>query len=780
MSRPVQRVVVWHALRTRALLVLSLLLAVLGAAPAAHAERSTLSSGERQTCVVRAADQGVSCWGAYRLSTLSESDKYSKPIPTDVPGAGPARSVATGRLGYQCAVRQDGTVGCWGAGLYTNTDLGITFEVPTVKPVEDATGSPISTYVDAAVNDREGCAVRASGAVDCWRPEGVAKPISGLSDATSVTSNGVQFCARRSSGRVSCWDRGLPRLADTVEAPAVWTTGAVATEVPGITDAVTVSGLCALRVGGVKTCWSITHRPKYQEEYLAFGPPLDDASITDVADLAVGATHLCAQTKSGTVLCNGSNSDGQFGLGLVELPAARKGPDGTEVSVTGSSSCVRLIDATVRCSGNARRLSDGVLGNPSRPAGDNIRPIGYFSVARSQEPRPVDIYAQPIIHPEAPLPVAPAPYGDATPNSLVVRWDPPAAGFGVQVAEYLVRYGTSEIAVPASQTQLQINGLTPDTDYAITVSANGSNSLESAPLTRTYRTLPQVVLGVPNFGDPDVTDTSVTVHWQPTGNAIVDGFRLVLDDHPSVTVGANARSYAFTGLEPESEHTILLSALSPEGNESAPALQVVATSSSATPTPTPTPTPTVVTPTPTPTATPISPSAFAVAANVTGSTTIKSLSRTPLPLTGTLAVRGDLRTAPVTADLVLNDTQARSTALGFLPVTLSIGFVSSASATGSRDNGLHLAAKLRIKVRSVKAFGAIPIAGGNSCQTKQLSTVPLDATSSSRWPDGGFAVTLAGSYAIGDLNGCGFFEGLVSPLVASTGNTMSLALTSRP
>ena len=86
------------------------------------------------------------------------------------------------------------------------------------------------------------------------------------------------------------------------------------------------------------------------------------------------------------------------------------------------------------------------------------------------------------------------------------------------------------------------------------------------------------------------------------------------------------------------------------------------------------------------------------------------------------------------------------------------------------DDQLTANLKLRIKVKSVKAFGVIPLAGGNSCQTKQLSDIALASTDS--FDPTGTGGTLGGTYKISDLNGCGPLNGLVSPLTAGGGNTI--------
>ncbi len=158
-----------------------------------------------------------------------------------------------------------------------------------------------------------------------------------------------------------------------------------------------------------------------------------------------------------------------------------------------------------------------------------------------------------------------------------------------------------------------------------------------------------------------------------------------------------------------------------------------------------------------------------------GSTTLKTLTKGTLPLTGSIAADLKLATGAFTADLVLNETSGRLVAGGFLPVTAKVGFVPSGKTTGTLVDGvLKTNSKVRIKVKEVKLFGAIPLAGGNNCQTKNLSDISLKSTQAEFKPISGGPI--AGTYKISDLNGCGGLNGLVSPLTAGGGNTINLNL----
>lgn len=158
--------------------------------------------------------------------------------------------------------------------------------------------------------------------------------------------------------------------------------------------------------------------------------------------------------------------------------------------------------------------------------------------------------------------------------------------------------------------------------------------------------------------------------------------------------------------------------------------------------------------------------------SVDGFATLKTLAK------GRFAVRGKAALSVGTlgdlaATFQLADSSARLVASGFLPVTARFAFVQVGTATGQREpSGLFsLDAKFRMKVKEVKLFGAIPLAGGNSCQTKQVSTVKFAST-------GGFSplgFSMLSTFALSDLNGCGVLNGLVSPLTAGGGNTLDLS-----
>ncbi|MEH3054065.1 MAG: hypothetical protein PGN13_08695 [Patulibacter minatonensis] len=192
---------------------------------------------------------------------------------------------------------------------------------------------------------------------------------------------------------------------------------------------------------------------------------------------------------------------------------------------------------------------------------------------------------------------------------------------------------------------------------------------------------------------------------------------------------------------------------------------------------TPTPTATAkppVTPTPAITATataqppvtptPTTPSGIPYSYGLSGSATLKTLTKGTLPLSGAVDANLKLSTGDFTAKIGINETQGNLVALGFLPVSAKVQILPLVDATGnlSPSTGLTAKTQVRIKLPEVKAFG-IPLGGGKDCQAKNPSQINLTSPNFDALEGG----TLSGVFAISDLTGCGFLNGIISPLTAA-------------
>ncbi len=348
----------------------------------------------------------------------------------------------------------------------------------------------------------------------------------------------------------------------------------------------------------------------------------------------------------------------------------------------------------------------------------------------------------------------------STPTSAVVTWgasvDEPG---GSGLKGYTVARGVGGpltfVAADAGET-LTLTGLGPEGPGTLYVSAvdNAGNASSALPIFQVVASC-----GVPTrpagLRVTEAGRTWITLSWNAatSPDSTVKGYRVYLNGVLVRTV--TGTSTMVTGLLSGTDYTFAVSAIDARDLESEKSDRL-----------------TYRTPLVDP------PLTDRYGYTLAGTASLKTLTKGNLPLKGGIVAEVDRGSGAFTADLTLNQTSGRLVSLGFLPVTAKIGFVTSGKTTGTlKDGKLTSNSKVRIKVQEVKLFGAIPLAGGNACQAKQLSDINLASVGNFSPTAGG---TIAGTFKISDLNGCGVLNGLVSPLTAGDGNTISLNLTPAP
>lgn len=133
-----------------------------------------VSAGQQHTCVVRATDHGILCFGSGRFGRLGYGninnigdDEYPVDAGT-VDIGGPALQVSAGGE-HTCAVRQDGGLLCWGLGTFGRLGYGDPFrvgddETPASKGVVDTQGSVVAV----SAGFQHTCALRNDQGILCF------------------------------------------------------------------------------------------------------------------------------------------------------------------------------------------------------------------------------------------------------------------------------------------------------------------------------------------------------------------------------------------------------------------------------------------------------------------------------------------------------------------------------------------------------------------------------------------------------------------------------------
>ncbi len=246
----------------------------------------------------------------------SASDAATGPVlPDDVVAANTTphavRAIAAGWT--ICAIREDGTLTCWGGG-------------PTALPK--------GHFIALDSNDGGTCAIRADGRLACFGGSWGPIPDGAFS---SVSVSQSRACAiRRGDGTLACWSSEEEDDEDGEE-------GAEPPEPPeGSFAAVSVGdeASCAIRVGGEMACWTL-----WADDPGSLPFPSDDDTRYRAVDLP------CAIDVQGSLHCTASDPE----FGPPPPPAGRF----IAVSATWESACAIREDGTLACWGRGGMDGDG-------------------------------------------------------------------------------------------------------------------------------------------------------------------------------------------------------------------------------------------------------------------------------------------------------------------------------------------------------------------------------------------------------------------------------------
>lgn len=359
-----------------------------------------VATGVRHACAL-GADGRVHCWGEGDDGECGGSKARVVSPPRVVDDLAAATAIATG-YGYSCAAVPDG-VHCWGSDASAQLGraervgdlaagpgvLGLVASRGSIRDQndtdEDPTPAPVlgveAPVLELTAGSQHACA-RASGDTRCWGERGGARlgdrdlprgwTELPLADARTMSVGADHVCVVDGSGRVECiggdhWD-----AARTAALAAL--SGVVAIE-SGFALACALDGghkvSCRTKDGGIVEPWT--------EEIVAMSVGAQLLGVTNgnrlltakpdgtgakvlagwhelgkMRDVAAGGGHYCMVYDKGHVVCFGSNTEGELGLGHARAKPriATHKWKAAEVDASGSYTCA-LVGGEVRCWGGS-------------------------------------------------------------------------------------------------------------------------------------------------------------------------------------------------------------------------------------------------------------------------------------------------------------------------------------------------------------------------------------------------------------------------------------------
>ena len=242
------------------------------------------------------------------------------------------KRLATGpEADHTCFIMADGTVRCWGNNSTGQLGVaGATGLTPVTPP-------GISNAVSIAVGKLHTCVLTASGSVVCWgsnlrgqlgiptstRFTATPTAVPNVARATAIAAGSLHTCARIADGTVTCWGANdVGQLGDGTFLQLRPTPAAVT----GMVDAVTVTAgadhTCALRAGGILSCWGSNAFGQLAIPLFSNQPqPLPAAGINRVLEVSGGKSFSCAIAIAPELLPSTLVSNSAFCWGLDEAGA---------------------------------------------------------------------------------------------------------------------------------------------------------------------------------------------------------------------------------------------------------------------------------------------------------------------------------------------------------------------------------------------------------------------------------------------------------------------------
>lgn len=352
-----------------------------------------LNVGPNDACAIK-PDGTVWCWG----TPLGEWEGGS-PVPQAVSGLTDV-AVMDSNWQVRCAAKTDGTVWCWGVSVSPlfGPDVEVSYEDYYGYPYalysapEPVQNPELDHIKSVAMGYSHVCALKDDGSVWCWgdnpagqlgsgTTESSATPVrvEGLPQARHLTATGNGTCIATVAGKVYCWGANMAgELGDGSEIPEYpeypFPYSAQPKQVAGLENIVALTSsdyaVCATTVDGQVACWGAL--TGYSLNVADTATPVVIDFWAGAKNVSLGLEHACAVLADGRISCLGDYRFGETGAVPTDAatPVFVEGiDDAVMVRLGVYSSCAVDVSGVVSCWGDDSegQLGDGTLGLGQSP-----------------------------------------------------------------------------------------------------------------------------------------------------------------------------------------------------------------------------------------------------------------------------------------------------------------------------------------------------------------------------------------------------------------------------
>lgn len=333
-----------------------------------------ISAGPAHACAVDNSGKVV-CWGNNTLGQLGDDTAKNSNVPVKVVNILKTAQVSTSKL-FACRLLSTGTVQCWGKNFRGQLGNG---QIDNDRHAKPQNVIDLLAVSQISANGDHACALKQDGTIYCWGADnkgqlgngkytttGTPQKVLGLDfnvGAKQVSAGYQHTCAVMNNGIAYCWGYEL-RDGESYGGYRVNRPQKVVGFKEGaLVDAISAGNdyTCAKMLDGSAYCWGDNGWGQLGDgrSDLIEAKPQRVLGLSSIAQISTGKAHTCALLDDGVMNCWGSNGLAQLGLGRFggykDVPTAVPSFDSdaaiTSVIVGGMHTCAYMSDHSGYCWG---------------------------------------------------------------------------------------------------------------------------------------------------------------------------------------------------------------------------------------------------------------------------------------------------------------------------------------------------------------------------------------------------------------------------------------------
>ena len=338
----------------------------------------TISAGGEHSCAVK-QDGTLWCWGRNTWGAVGNGQRGSGPtVPTQVGSATNWGSVAAGGA-TTCGIRTNGQLWCWGL----NNDGQVGDGSRRIRTSPKRVGSD-HDWRQVSLGWFTSCGVREDGSAWCWGGNAAGQLGSGSGGYRtapvrvpgdgwrSIAVGGWHVCGVKRDGTLWCWGRNTFGQRGDGTTSEVHRPAQVGSRAFWESVSTSWSHTCGVLTSGELRCWGRNHDGQVGDGTRANRlRPRTVEGLPAIEQVATGEGSTCALDRDGTMWCWGSD---RYGFLADDGSANQLTPVDTGVTLQAISAgwmhaCGLTSAGAPRCWGNNERgqLGDGSYVDADRP-----------------------------------------------------------------------------------------------------------------------------------------------------------------------------------------------------------------------------------------------------------------------------------------------------------------------------------------------------------------------------------------------------------------------------